>query len=233
MQTNWQIPVLLWGLWGRGSRPPFSFWAKSSSSLHEVWLPFRMYCTSSHRRLASFAVLTSFCMNTVNTFKISNCHTFQVKHWVLEENLRNMLFSAILKVEQGYTFCCHSLLDFPRVHLTCFFLLLLDHWCTGFLGGPDWTWPPFAGSTSRTPTWQDAAVFCSAEVPGPSADNCLLLSIQVNEYTVNSIQSKLCVSSEQHFWALTHVSYVLVMKCTERCLWSVDWAVNYLPHWLM
>jgi hypothetical protein len=51
----------------------------------------------------------------------------QVKHWVLEENLRNMLFSAILKVEQGYTFCCHSLLDFPRVHLTCFFLLLLDH----------------------------------------------------------------------------------------------------------
>jgi hypothetical protein len=50
------------------------------------------------------------------------------------------------------------------------------------MGGPDGTWPPFAGSASRAATWQDAAVFCSAEVPGPSAYNCLLLGTQVSDY---------------------------------------------------
>jgi hypothetical protein len=48
------------------------------------------------------------------------------------------------------------------------------------MGGPDRTWPPFAGSASGATTWQDAAVFCSAEVPGPSAHNSLLLGTQVS-----------------------------------------------------
>jgi len=61
-------------------------------------------------------------------------------------------------------------------------LLVLDHWCIGFMGRLDRTGPPPAGSASRTTAWQDAAIFCSAEVPGSSAYNCLLLGLQVSEY---------------------------------------------------
>ena len=50
------------------------------------------------------------------------------------------------------------------------------------MGTFDGTWSPSVGSASRTMTWQDVAVFYSAEVPGPSAYNCLLLDSQVCEY---------------------------------------------------
>jgi len=50
------------------------------------------------------------------------------------------------------------------------------------MGRLDRTGPPSAGSASRTTAWQDAAIFRSAEVPGSSAYNCLLLGLQVSEY---------------------------------------------------
>ena len=52
------------------------------------------------------------------------------------------------------------------------------------------TWSPCVASASRTVAWQDAAVFRSVEVPGPSADNCLLLGLQVSEYKLESFSVK-------------------------------------------
>ena len=52
------------------------------------------------------------------------------------------------------------------------------------------TWSPSVGSVSRTVAWQDAAEFHSAEVPGPSADNCPLLVLQVSEYKLEHFSVK-------------------------------------------
>jgi hypothetical protein len=65
-------------------------------------------------------------------------------------------------------------------YLLC--MLVLDHWCLGFVGRFDGTWLPSFGSASRAAAWQDGAVCFSAEVPGPSAYNCLLLGLRVSEY---------------------------------------------------
>ena len=50
------------------------------------------------------------------------------------------------------------------------------------MGRFDGTSSPSVRFASRTVTWQDAAIFRSAEVPGPSAYGCLLLGSQVREY---------------------------------------------------
>ena len=52
----------------------------------------------------------------------------------------------------------------------------------GFLGRFAGAWSASFGSASRNAACQDGAVFCSAEVRGPSADNCLLLGLEVSEY---------------------------------------------------
>jgi len=58
---------------------------------------------------------------------------------------------------------------------------MFNHWLT---------WSPSIVSASRTTAWQDAAIFHSAEVPGPSADNCLLLALQISGHKLEHFSAK-------------------------------------------